>query len=266
MTGSGGTRAGVLAGAMAMALSACGSAPLNVAAIDDMERARGGPGAQEGARLAPEAYARAEQERRIALEEHAAGDDVGAVLHAQRALAAYDHAIAVVRLARATTELADAEKALHDASTQAQTLEASHVQLEREAAELDERLRVTRERMLPAQSAAASPEREAARLVAARALAVEARLLCDAGRLVSADAAGLGEADEDVKKLDSKLAPGPRPAPIDDAARVRFRAASTCSRGPGAPRATTWGAPTRFCRSSRQPAGGTPCATSAASS
>ena len=154
------------------------------------------------------------KERRIALEEHAAGDDVGAVLHAQRAVAAYEHALAVVRLARATTELADAQKALDDATTQLQGVEASRAQLEREASALDEKVRQSRERLLPASSAPATGEREEARLVAARALAVEARLLCGAARLVAADAAGLADADGEVGKLDRRLSASPRPAPI----------------------------------------------------
>jgi len=221
----------VFVAAMAVSwLGGCGGAAIQVAAIDDMERARAGPAAAEGAKLAPEAYARAEQERRIALEEHAAGDDVGAVLHAQRAVAAYDHALAVVRLARATTELADAQKTLDDATTEVQGIEGSRVQLEREAAELDERVRLSRERLLPASSAPATGEREAARLVAARALAVEARLLCDAARLVAADAAGLADADGEQGKLDGRLAAGPRPAPIDEAARVRARCLDVLTR------------------------------------
>ena len=219
-------RTGVAGGSLVIAalglvLAACVGAPLRIAAIDDMERARGGPATQEGARLAPEAYAHAEEERRIALADHLAGDDVGAVLHAQRAVAAYDHAIAIVRLAHATTELADASKSLEDATGQAATLEAEHAKLDAQAAELEERVKVTRERLLPALSEPATPEREAARLVAARALTFEARLLCDAGRLVATDAAGLSEADASARRLEQRLATRPRPAPIDEAARLR---------------------------------------------
>jgi hypothetical protein len=202
-------------------LSGCGGASLRLAAIDDMEHVRGAPGAQEGAKLAPEAYARAEQERALALAAHQAGDDVGATLHAQRAVAAYDHALVVARLARATAELADAQKSLDDASGQAQALEASHAQLDREGEELEQRVRIARERLLPAQSAAAKGEREAARLVATRSLAVEARLLCDAARLASADATSLADADGELTKLEGRLDKGAHPAPIDDAARAR---------------------------------------------
>src|ERR1019366_6404435 len=177
---------------------ACGGPLAHVAALDDMERVRGGAGAQEGARLAPEADARAEQERRIALALHDWGDDVGAVLHAERAVAAYDHALVVARLARASTEQADAQKALDDATTQAQTVEASRASLEHDAQELEGRLRVARDRMMQA----------------ARSMGVEARLLCDAAQLVAADAAGLADANGELAKLDDRLAKGASPAPI----------------------------------------------------
>jgi hypothetical protein len=85
----------------ALGVAACGGAPLRVGALDDMERVRATPAAQEGEKLAPEVYARAEHEREAALQTHAAGDDVGAALHADRAVAAYDHARTVARLARA---------------------------------------------------------------------------------------------------------------------------------------------------------------------
>jgi hypothetical protein len=220
---------GVGIAAMAVGwLAACGGSTLRVAALDTLERVRDRTATEEDARLAPEAYARAEQERRIALEEHAAGDNVGAVLHAQRAEAAYDHARIVVRLARATIELADARKTLEDATTQVQGIESSRAQLEREAAELEERLHVSRERMLPASSAHASPEREAARRVAASALVLEARLLCDAAHLVASEAVGLAGAQGDLTKLEGRVGPGP--APIDEAARLRARCLDVLTR------------------------------------
>jgi hypothetical protein len=205
----------------AVALGACGGAPAHVAALDDLERVRSSAGAREGAQLAPEAYAHAEQESDLAREAHASADDVAATLHAQRAVAAYDHALTIGRLARATTELADAQKALDDATTQAASLDASRTALGREAEELEQRVRIARERLLPASSAAATPEREAARVVAARSLAMQGRLLCAAARLVAADAAGLADAESEIAALEQRPAKGQRQATIDDAARVR---------------------------------------------
>jgi hypothetical protein len=227
-------RLGLLAVGLAGLLSAaCGSAPMRVAALDDVERVRAGADAQEGAKEAPEAYARAEQERRIAIDAHAAGDDVAATLHAQRALAAYTHALVVGRLARAAAEKADAQKALDDATTQAQTVDASRAQLEHDAQDLEQRLRVVRDRLMPAASAPAPGDREAARQIAVRSMAVEARLLCDAAKLVAADAAtsaGLTDAVADVGKLEDRLAKGASPAPIDDAARARARCLDVLTR------------------------------------
>jgi hypothetical protein len=204
-------------------LAACGAAPLRLKAIDDMDGVRQSAGAQEGARLAPEVYARAEQERGLALHAHATGDDVGAALHADRAIAAYYHALSVARFARATVELADATKALDDTATQAQALDASRDSLQHEAEELEQRARAARERMLPAASGAADPRREAARVVAAGSLAMQARLLCSAARLVVPDAPDLAKAEEELTKLDDRMAKGARPAPIDDAASARVR-------------------------------------------
>ena len=119
--------------ATALAAGGCGATPIRVAAIEDMERARGTAIGTEEIRIAPEAYAHAEQERQFALAAHASSDDVGAKLHAERALAAYAHARIVVRLARAATELSDARKGLEDAKAEEQSLEASRDALDREA-------------------------------------------------------------------------------------------------------------------------------------
>jgi hypothetical protein len=203
---------------------------MHVAAVDEVEHVRQSAGAQEGARLAPEVYARAEQERDLAHRLHDSGDDVGAALHAERAMAAYDHALVVARLARATIELADATKAQGDVATQAQTLEASRDSLQREADELERRARVARDRMLPATSGAADAEREAARSVAAKSLSMQAHLMCGAARLVAPTSPDLAGAEQDVAKLEERLAKGARPAPIDDAAAARVHCLDVLTR------------------------------------
>jgi hypothetical protein len=211
-----------VAAAVISALTAgCATAPLRVAALDEVERVRSTPTAREGAELAPETYARAEQERERARTANASGDNVLARFHAQRAIAAYGHSLAVARLARATVELADAQKSLADATVQEQSVEASRAKVEREATELEERLQIAKGRLLPAASGSASAEREAARRTAARSLATEARLLCSAARLVNADAEGLAAAEAQVAMLAKPSAHGAGPVPIDDAARSR---------------------------------------------
>ena len=216
--------------AAAFALEACAAPPLRIASMDEVERVRSAAAAAEEKKIAPEAYAHAEQEREFAIAARASGDDVGATLHAERALAAYAHARIVARLARATTELAEAQKALDDATAQEQTLEASRATLDRDAEEIEQRIRVARDRVLPAPSSPTTPEREEARGVAARSLAMQARLLCAAAQMVSRDAPGLADADGAVTTLEGRLAKSPRPAPIDEASRSRARCLDVLTR------------------------------------
>jgi hypothetical protein len=214
--------AAMFAGMTAVAqgsLVGCGATTMRVASLDEVERVRATEAAKDAAARAPETYARAEQERAFARAAHAAGDDVAANLHAERAMAAYGHASAVARLARAIGDLADAQKALDDATAQEQALAASRAKLEIEAQDLERRAEIARDRLLPAPSGAAAADREAARLAAARSLAVAARLLCGAARLVGAHVSGLAEAQDEVDKLDGRLSPQSSPAAARGAAR-----------------------------------------------
>jgi flagellar motor protein MotB len=211
-----------LAAAASLALlCGCGATQMHVAALDELERVRQAPIARESAQNAPDAFKHAEQERMLALQAHESGDDTLAMIQADRAIAAYQHALVVVRLAKAAIELADAQKSLGDAATQVHELDAQRVELDRDAKELERRVQLARQRILPAESAAASGSREAARLVEARSMAVEARLLCGAARLVSSEADGLADADGARAKVDAVLDKATHPVPIDDAARAR---------------------------------------------
>ena len=234
----------------ALVTAGCGASPVRVTALDDLERVRTSPAASEGGAHAPEVAARAEQERQFALDSHAAGDDAAASLHAERAIAAYGHAVVVGRLAVAIAEQADAQKALEDATAQEEALDATRDGLERETAELTRRAQILRERPLPAASASTTGDREIARVAAARALAMEARLLCGAARLVSTSAQtgaqtsapasaqtntpDLADAEGDIARVDAKLDPPPHartpPAPIDDAGAARARCLDVLTR------------------------------------
>lgn len=214
---------------LAVVVAACGGAPLRVASLDEVERARASEVSQESARSAPDAYARAERERDLARQAHANGDDVAANLHAEHALAAYQHATVVARVVRATAEQSDAQKSLDEAGSQLATVDAERAKLEREADDLDQRARLARERWIPAASASTTAEREAARWMAARSLAAQARLLCAAARLVKPDAEGLVTASEGVSALEERLE---RPPPIRPTTRAAGFAASTASASP----------------------------------
>lgn len=206
----------------------CGATPMRLASLDEVERVRVTDDTKAAAERAPGAFARAEQERDFARAAHAEGDDVAANLHAERAVAAYAHAGAVARLAAATSDLADALKALADATAQEQALAVSRTKIDLDAEDLERRAQLARDRLLPASSAGATGDREAARLAAARSLATEARLLCGAARLAGGAAESLASAGDELDKLSARLggspaAPGDRTRTpvIDDAGAVR---------------------------------------------
>lgn len=212
----------LLVGVASVALAACGGASaVGVGRIGDAERTRSSVAGHDGQSLAPQAFAEADAALKQAKDAHAAGDATGAELHAERAIAAYQRAIALARVARATEEEAAARQALATAGELAARYTTARAAAERETDDLEKQLRIAREARLPAASGAADPERERARLVAAQALATHARLLCSAARLVSPQAPGLGEAEASVTDLEKKLEAAPKPAPIDAASRAR---------------------------------------------
>ncbi len=215
-------RLSLAAALLAALVLGCGHAHGPVTgALAEIDRIRVAPGAEEGRRLAPQEYAHAEQERALARQASEQGDDVAASLYAERALAAYQHAFILARLARATDELSSATAALQQAREQERTLAASRADVEREADDLDKKLKIAREALAPVPSGRADPEREAARLVAARSLAMQGRLLCGAARLVSPNIDGLAAAEKAVSDVEGQVGAGAKAAPIDAAARAR---------------------------------------------
>lgn len=214
-----------IAGAVALALASVGcagaSASSNVGRINEADRMRVALNGRDAQALAPQAFAAADQELRLAREAQAAGDTTGAELHADRALATYNQAIALARLARATQEDAAASEALARASEQAKRYTIQRQTIDHEADDLEKKLRVAREAQLPASSGPADPDRERARVVAAHALVTQARLLCSAARLVSPQAPGLAEAELAVTGLEKQIDGSKTPLTIDPAARAR---------------------------------------------
>jgi outer membrane protein OmpA-like peptidoglycan-associated protein len=208
--------------ALALGAAGCGATGIANSLVVDMDRMRTAPDVQEAARYAPQELALAESERAASKKAAADGDMTAAGLYAGQAVASYTDAVVLARLARATL-LADQAKAdLARDEGRAQKLGAERGEAEREANELDTRLQVAREALTPATSGHADPDREAARIVAARALAAQARLLCGAARLLSPSLAGLDAASQVVTSLEAqldKLSHGA--APIDAAARAR---------------------------------------------
>lgn len=200
-------------------LGACGGAAASgsgAAHLADAERTRKGLEGRDAQTLAPQRFAEADLELRLAKEANASGDATGAELHADRAVAAFADAVALARLARATEDEAQASDALAKATELAQRYAAQRKATDREADDLEKQLRIVREAQLPASSGATEPDREKARIVAAKALTTQARLLCSAARLVSPQAPGLAEAESGAATLEKQLEAGTAPASSKD--------------------------------------------------
>ncbi|WP_438027560.1 hypothetical protein [Sorangium sp. So ce233] len=177
--------------ALGALLAACAPIP-RPAVLDELDHVRAGAAAAESKRLAPGAFARAEKLRGEALAALERKDQAGAQILGEQAVAAHAHAHALSRVARA-------EAAETEARAQSSTGEASLAGLEAEqarvAAELDAldmRIKVARDAQPVVPSGKADPDREKARLAAARSLALQARLLCGAARLLIAPAQPAG--------------------------------------------------------------------------
>lgn len=206
--------------ALLLSTAACaGTAAGGARSVGDAERMRAGLTGKDTATLAPQAFAAASQEIELAKQAQAAGDDTGADLHGDRALALYNQAIAIARLARATRDDAAASEALAQANEQGQRYADQRKAVDHEADDLEKKLRVAREAQLPPSSGPADPDRERARVVAAQSLVTQARLLCGAARLVAPQAPGLTDAEAAVTTLEKQADTGK--LGIDSAARAR---------------------------------------------
>jgi hypothetical protein len=191
----------------------------------DVAAVRRSPSVAEARRHAPAAVARADaladQARRV-LDEGDTGAEAAAQHVAEEALASYE-------IARATAREVVAERRRADAAARRDVLAKEKVALDDELARqsadvaaLERELAVLTELELPAASGPASAEREAARRVASRSLALDARLFCVAASLLGAESATVDPALAEVAAVDEALS-GRGPTPIDRAARVRAR-------------------------------------------
>jgi hypothetical protein len=228
---------------------------------------RSGAAAAEARRYAQGALAHAEKLRQEANAAFDAGDQAGSELLGERAIAAYAHAEALARIARAEAGADEAAAKEKAAKGDLEGIDAEQTRIAADADALELRVKVVRDAQPIEPSGKADPEREQARAAAARSLAVQARLLCTAAKLLASGgqgaAASAGEAGKaaapDPKPLDEATAalakveadlglgeggkPAPGPAPIDAATRARAgclsaltgirRAATPVSRAPG---------------------------------
>jgi hypothetical protein len=170
-------------GALLITAAACAPVPRPLV-LGEVDAVRGGAAASEASSLAPGAYAAAEKLRKEANAAFTAGDTAGAQILGERSLAAYAHAQALARIARAESGADAAQASLAASKKDLGGLDADQARLAAEADALELRVRVARDAQPIEPSGRADPERERARAAAAKALALQALLLCAAARLL----------------------------------------------------------------------------------
>ncbi len=121
-------QASLLASAVLLA-GGCATTVIVAQARLEMESARTGPVVKEAAELAPQEFQHAEEERALSRAAEAHGDNTGADLHAERAVVAYERAVVLARLARATEAGEAARTTTASEEAEAQRVAAARVEL-----------------------------------------------------------------------------------------------------------------------------------------
>ena len=231
-----------LLASLALPSAGCATTVIVAQARTEMESARTGPVVKAAAELAPQQVQHAEEERALSLAAEAHKDATGADLHAERAVVAYERAVVLARLARATeaAEAARATTATEEAD--AQRVAATRIELEKAADATAAEIAVVRQATARVPIGPADAARERARLAEARSLSAEGHLLCGAARLLrgtsgeaaAVDTGRLDAAERDSGALEASLgaplAPG-KAAPLEDAMRVRAACLDVLTRG-----------------------------------
>lgn len=204
---------------LGLLLLSCGTAP-PPRVVGQMDAAHDSPATRQAQRLAPQAYAHAEQLRELA---HRAlrSDRASAQILSEHALAAYYRAFLLARIANAEHELSIAKHRQAEANAALSGLDEQQKRLSAEADDLELRVKVARDAQPLAVNSLSSPEREQARREAARALSSQARLLCAATSLLDPKRASLAEHLTKLDALDKSLARRSEAVPIDDAMHLR---------------------------------------------
>lgn len=210
-------------------LTGCGASLPKPAALAEAEEVRESPAVRAAGERAPQALAHAEALLERAEDAHSSGDLESAQILAEHAVAAFEHAVILTRLATAEARQGLAEARLAQAERELFTLEQQQRRELAEAEALELRARVLRDTLPLPTNRPASRDRERARLDAARALALEARLLCVSAELLSANRPAVVASLRELDTLDGELARRTLPAPIDDARRLRSRCLSELS-------------------------------------
>jgi hypothetical protein len=214
--------------ALLVVVSACAPVP-PPGILRDADRARDSARSREAAEYAPQAFAHAEKlrgEAKAALDAH---DPAGAQMLSERAIAAYEHADVLARIARAEAITNKSQAEAEQTQAELANLATDQARVAAEVEALERRIKIETEAQAVVPSGPADPAREKERRAAARSFALEARLLCTAAKLLLAGAPeGQSAAKADAPKSDAPKADAPKPdAPKADAPKSDAPAAAT---------------------------------------
>jgi hypothetical protein len=206
----------------AATVGACATSHLTTSkSVVDAASARKATDINEVRQAAPDVVASAERELSLAQKAASAGDHDLAERRGAHALALFDQARLVARLARATKRANDSTTELAAATALAERQGSARRAIDRENDDLEKKLRVAREAEVPAPSRAADPERERARLTTARTLLAEAKWMCGAAQLLASETEGLSDATKAVENLEGASKGTASSSAIDTHARAR---------------------------------------------
>jgi hypothetical protein len=227
--------------------------PSVLSEIDRVRESRSAVGAK---RDAPAAFAVAEKLRADAHDAFDAEDPSGAQILGERALAAYEEAVALARVVRADKEREGATAEVKKKETRLAELDNEHQQVAADIEAVERKVKVLRNLEPVSPSGPAGPGREKARWQAVASLHLGAQLLCSAANLLNvargqrtpaadgklATPAPLAEGQKALDDLNKTLATKPKAAPIDAAMRARascLEALTRIRRGKSDPKKAT---------------------------
>ena len=151
-------------GSMLLALLAASCArPPRPAVMADVDRVRAST-ATQATELAPEAMAHADKLRRDAESAYASGDLAGAQILSERAIVAYQHALVLVRVVRATDIANRAGLSLQAAEQALAQTEGEQKRVSAQADDVELRIKVIKDAVPLAATGPGDPAREQERM------------------------------------------------------------------------------------------------------
>ena len=198
--------------------------------LSNVDRARESSSVQAAKRDAPTAFAAAEKLRTQAHAAFEEEDAAGAQILGERALAAYEEAVALARVVRADKQRQGVAAEVKKHEARLAELDNQHQQLAADIAALEGKVKVLRQLEPVSPSGPAGPAREKARWQAVASIHLGAQLLCSAATLLDAarrKEAGykapsqLAAATKGLESLRLTIEGKPDTAPIDPAMRAR---------------------------------------------